>query len=88
MLFKVRDEIIDTEKVPVAIVFADSEERNRFIEIVIGIKKNENNPEPEYWFSYHPKNYFTRETFDAWASLTDEERTKMGKLKDKPGLEL
>lgn len=97
MIFKVGDEIIDTDKVPVALIFKDKDEAA----IVGGIISNIKNGNTAYpveengltngnWWFMTPGEW-TLEQQDAWSvlSLSDKEKLDASaKIQVKPRFEL
>ena len=77
MLFKVGNEIIDTEVTPVGLIFKDEEEANVVANIISTIKDNgdtqySTNRNGRWWF-HTPANW-TMDEKDKWSVLTDEQK--------------
>lgn len=93
MLFKVGNEIIDTETTPVALIFKDKEEAKNVGSILSGIINGnsefptENNGD---WWFMSPGNW-TEKQRDEWSILTDQQRElleKSGKVTSNPQWQL
>lgn len=97
MLFKVGDEIIDTDKVPVALIFKDKEEAANVGNILSNIKNGdtafpieENGLTNGNWWFMTPGNW-TKEEQDAWSVLTMAQKKFLdsyGKIEANPKFEL
>lgn len=93
MLFKVGNEIIDTDKVPVGLVFKDKEEGKNVANILANIINGETqhpiDGNGNWWFMV-PAGW-TLEERDSWSVLTDGEKSlleRSGKVATKPEFEL
>lgn len=66
MLFKVGDDIIDSEKVPVALIFVNDDQRVLVAQQIMNMV-----PKPGIrWYAQTPDDYTTHE-FDKWAQLPE-----------------
>lgn len=76
MLFKVGNEIIDTDKVPVALVFKTKEESKVVGNIISNIKNGDTEYSVENngnWWMMFPAGT-SREEIDKWSLLTPEQK--------------
>lgn len=76
MLFKVGDEIIDTDKVPVALIFKTKEEGKIVGNIISNIKDGDTEYSVERngnWWMMFPAGA-SREEIDKWSILTPEQK--------------
>jgi hypothetical protein len=76
MLFKVGDEIIDTDKVPVALIFKNKEEAKTVGNIISNIKDGDSEYSVERngnWWMMFPAGT-SREEIDKWSILTPEQK--------------
>jgi hypothetical protein len=85
MLFKIGDKVYDPKEVPCAIVFANDEEKQHVIDILQNMPPKEN---AVRWYSVNPHDYFTAESFDKWAELTEQEKQLMRPNLQKPAIEI
>lgn len=90
MIFKIGNEIIDTETTPVGLIFKNEEEAQTVAKIISSIKDN---GDTQYstdgngrWWFMTPRSW-TMEEKDLWSILTDEQKllletrpVKTGKL--------
>lgn len=78
MLFKVGNEIIDTEKVPVGLIFNNAEEANRVAAIISTIKDGGDSELPKdrngRWWFMMPTSW-DKETTDKWSTLSEDQKT-------------
>lgn len=76
MLFKVGNEILDTDKVPVALIFKTKEEGKIVGNIISNIPNGDSEHETKMngnWWMMMPA-ITTREEMDAWSLLTPEQK--------------
>jgi hypothetical protein len=85
MLFKIGDTIYDPKQLPCAIVFASDEEKQNVISILQNMAPKGG---AERWFTCNPHDYFTPESFDKWAELSEEEKKLMRANLKEPSIEL
>lgn len=93
MIFKIGDQIVDTETIPVGLIFKDKEEAKNVGKILSSII-NGNSELPtlnngDWWFMT-PENW-TIQQKDEWSVLTDEQRElleKSGKVTPNPKFQL
>lgn len=81
MLFKVGDEIIDTDKVPVALIFKTKEEGKTVGSIISNIKNGDSEYSVENngnWWMMFPAGV-SREEIDKWSLLTPEQKELLDK---------
>jgi hypothetical protein len=79
MLFKIGNEIVDTEVTPVGLIFVDKDEAKVVGNILSNIKNGNTQMTPEeiegngnWWFMCPAE--WTFEERDKWSSLTDEQK--------------
>lgn len=76
MLFKVGDEIIDTDKVPVALIFKSKEESKTVGDIIANIPDGEGDyhvsKNGNWWFMYPADR--SRKEIDEWSTLTAKQK--------------
>jgi len=76
MLFKVGDEIIDTSKTPIGLVFKTKEEAKAIADILANIKNGDTKLPVDgngNWWIMHPSK-MTKDEIDEWSTLTDEQK--------------
>lgn len=81
MIFKVGDNIIDTETTPVGLIFKDKEEAKNVGAILSTIINGESKLPTAYngdWWFMTPENW-TLEQKDNWSVLTDEQKELLEK---------